>query len=100
MFFFLFAQAFIFWVVDNFLKKKKWKTVHTSINSNDSAMKYFKAVQKVKYYENTEHADESDESDILLSYDEESTMDSKFHCMEGNGSARSVQYSLLTPNLT
>ena len=66
--------------MDNFLKKKAFKITPQQGSSsaggsghghhNDSAMKYFSAVETVKYYERTEHADES-ESDILLSMDDD-----------------------------
>ncbi len=62
--------------MDNFLKKKKWKTVHSTISNNETAVKYFKAVGKVKYYNPTDQGNDS-ESDTLLSYDEE--IDNKGH---------------------
>ena len=70
----IYFQAFIFWVVDNFLKKKAFKITPQQTTSNgggnENGMKYFTAVETVKYYERTEHADES-ESDVLLSLDED-----------------------------
>jgi len=90
------VNAFIFWVVDNFLKKQTYNTVHrASINSNDTAMKYFKAVDNVKYYNNTEKADES-ESDVLLGNDEEA--DCKSIGLD-NGIA-GEHYRLLNPTVT
>ncbi len=88
-------QAFIFWVVDNFLKKKKWKTAHTSVNSNESAVKYFKAIGKVKYYNPAGQGDDS-ESDTLLSFDDES--DHKF-AAQNNGHLPE-QHRLLSPQTT
>lgn len=67
-------QAFIFWVVDNFLKKQVRKTTtvhHTAITSNDTALKYFKAMDKVKYYKQVRREDVGSESDVLLSCDED-----------------------------
>ena len=80
-------------MVDNFLKKKKWKAVHSPINSNESAVKYFSAVEKIKYYENTQCADES-ESDVLLSYDDETEQGLAIRAKDG-GSGGGAQYSLL-----
>ncbi|CAH1784250.1 unnamed protein product [Owenia fusiformis] len=68
----LIINAFMFWVVDNFLMRKSWKSqsMTTLVTADSSGVKYFKAVDKVKYYSKSEKADES-ESDILLSVDED-----------------------------
>ena len=73
-------QAFIFWVVDNFLKRKVFKTSPTNValvtdasGGSDSSIKYHKASDKVSYYKNV--ADNTDsESDGLLSLDDVDTM--------------------------
>ncbi len=71
--FFLF-QAFIFWVVDNFLKKKIRKSSNqvNPINGNDSAMRYFKSSEKVRYYRKCDQTENSEsDMDILLQTEEE-----------------------------
>ena len=86
--------------MDNFLKRKKWgKPAHSSISNNESAMKYFKAVQKVKYYNNPENADDS-ESDVLLSLDDEP--DSKLVNINNGMTTEtsSEQYRLLSTTVT
>jgi len=66
-----FVNALIFWVVDNFLKKSlHHKPSHGPISNNESASKYFRAVQKVRYHKQTSGGAES-ESDALLSLDDE-----------------------------
>ena len=73
-------QAFIFWVVDNFLKRKVFKTAPTNVAlvsdasvGSDSNVKYHKASDKVSYYNKV--ADHTDsESDGLLSLDEVDTV--------------------------
>lgn len=98
-------QAFIFWVVDNFLKKKVMKiSPQLPTPSNESAMKYFKAVETVKYYSKTEHADDS-ESDMLLSMDDEVDIRYSQHGNQSNSTLSradsiSSQYRLLAAEVT
>ena len=97
------CQAFIFWVVDNFLKKQVRKTtsVHAAITNNDTALKYFKAMDKVKYYHKVGPEDGS-ESDVLLSNDE-GMSDSQYRAA-GTSSAKLTHsaddFSLLVPTAT
>lgn len=83
--------------MDNFLKRKQWKTSHAAINSNESAIRYFRAVDKVKYYDHTDHADES-ESDNLLSLDEEP--DTRYRRLDSMRSMDIEEQNLLGPTRT
>ncbi|XP_041347484.1 store-operated calcium entry regulator STIMATE-like [Gigantopelta aegis] len=66
----LVINAFIFWVVDNFLKKSIQNSKTIYVNDNDTSVKYYKTSERVKCYNRIEQAD-GFESDILLSADEE-----------------------------
>ena len=84
----------MFWVVDNFLKRKIKKSLGSSNgadSSSGSSVKYVKATNKVKYYSRTENVDGS-ESDVLLSLDED--METRFRIMDRQDS-NSDQYRLL-----
>ena len=93
-------QAFIFWVVDNFLKRKVFKTTLTNValvtdpsGGSDSSMKYHKASDKVSYYNElaTEHTDS--ESDGLLSLDEVDTVADRSTRARGTFTLIDVDYS-------
>ncbi|ELU04766.1 hypothetical protein CAPTEDRAFT_166869 [Capitella teleta] len=67
-------NAFIFWVVDNFLKKqvrRKTMNVQSVSTNNDSGLKYFKSMDKVKYYQKVGGAEEGSDTDVLISADDE-----------------------------
>lgn len=61
-------QAFIFWVVDNFLKRKIKGTKTIYVTENDSSVTYHRRQEKAHSYNKIER---SEESDLLASTDEE-----------------------------
>ena len=65
---FILFQAFIFWVVDNFLKRKKQGTKTLYVSEHDPSVKYRKRLNKAHCYDKIER---SEESDLLASTDEE-----------------------------
>jgi len=88
-------NAFIFWVVDNFLKKK----LHGgSINHiSDTAVKYEKTHRRGKFYKNALIIADDSDSEALLSFDEDNI------CNDNSDSLVSFnaiyeQRKLLTPN--
>ncbi|KAL5015399.1 hypothetical protein ScPMuIL_009669 [Solemya velum] len=72
----LIVNAFIFWVVDNFLKRKIKTNKSVFVNERETAMKYYKDSERVKFYKNVETAGEF-ETDVLLLEDHEEDSDSK-----------------------
>lgn len=64
----LVVNAFIFWVVDNFLKRKKHGTKTIYVTEHDPSVKYRKRLDKPHCYDKIER---SEESDLLASTDEE-----------------------------
>ena len=70
MYFVLLLQAFIFWVVDNFLKRKFKGTKTIYVSENDPSVKYSKTRDEVRCYNRIERAEDM-ESDLLGSTDEE-----------------------------
>ena len=93
-------------MVDNFLKKKAFKKPKANISTTENGVKYFRTLDKVKYFTGAKKAEDS-ESDILLSLDEESEMGSaRFRAVESNMLNRSdsdggsSQYGLLSPAVT
>lgn len=64
----LLVNAFIFWVVDNFLKMKKKGTKTIYVTENDPSVKYHRRQDKAQSYDKIER---SEESDLLASTDEE-----------------------------
>ncbi|XP_064605241.1 store-operated calcium entry regulator STIMATE-like [Liolophura sinensis] len=66
----LVVNAFIFWVVDNFLKRKIRKSVLVDTNSDPEAtMKFFKSSDRVKYYHKLA---KTDDAHCLLANDDDS----------------------------
>lgn len=61
-------QAFIFWVVDNFLKQKRKGT--KTIYVNDIGAKFCKTTDEVRCYNRIPNP-KTDESDLLISTDDE-----------------------------
>ncbi|KAK3102134.1 hypothetical protein FSP39_009072 [Pinctada imbricata] len=66
----LVVNAFIFWVVDNFLKGKFKGTKTIYVSENDPSVKYSKTRDEVRYYNRIERAEDL-ESDLIGSTDEE-----------------------------
>ncbi|XP_046370457.1 store-operated calcium entry regulator STIMATE-like [Haliotis rufescens] len=66
----LVVNAFIFWIVDNFLKQSIQNTKHVYVNSDETSVKYFKGSERVRCYNRIEKAEDF-ESDMLLSTDED-----------------------------
>ncbi|VDH94441.1 store-operated calcium entry regulator STIMATE-like [Mytilus galloprovincialis] len=64
----LVVNAFIFWVVDNFLKRKIKGTKTIYVTENDSSVTYHRRQEKAHSYNKIER---SEESDLLASTDEE-----------------------------
>ena len=62
-------QAFIFWVVDNFLKEKHDGNI--LIDDNDKARRYLKAARKGKYYTQVKVLEPGSDSEQLLSLEED-----------------------------
>lgn len=88
----LFVNAFIFWVVDNFLKRQIRQTKSLSITSDDVSVKYFRHNDRLKYYNHIEKSQDF-EADMLLMDEEEinvSSADSMLppHSAGSNGSRR------------
>lgn len=70
----LFVNAFIFWVVDNFLKRQIRQTKSLSITSDDVSVKYFRHNDRLKYYNHIEKTQDF-EADMLLMDDDEINSD-------------------------
>jgi hypothetical protein len=68
-----FVNVLIFWVVDDFLKRKNWKnwTPAPIINSDASAERHFTTIERIRLYRNMVHSDS--ESDMLINDDEVGT---------------------------
>ncbi len=68
-----FVNVLIFWVVDNFLKRKNWKnwTPTPIINSDASAARHFSTIERIRMYRHMVHSDS--ESDLLITSGEVST---------------------------
>lgn len=62
--------------MDNFLKRKIQTNKSVFVNERDTAMKYYKDSERVKYYKNVEAAGEF-ETDVLLLDDHEGDSDLK-----------------------
>ena len=100
-------QALIFWVVDNFLKKKAFKKPKATVSTTENnGVKYFRNLDKVKYFTGAKKPEDS-ESDILLSLDEDSEGGgAKYRGAETNMLNRSdsdggsSHYGLLSPAIT
>ena len=58
-------QAFIFWVVDNFLKRRTKNTKTIYVSENDHSVKYSRNEDTARLYSRIERADDGD-SDIIL----------------------------------
>ena len=66
-------QAFIFWVVDNFLKRKVMRpTGQHQIDSDASAARYFSAIEMLKFYKRVTPAAADSDSEMLLAREDES----------------------------
>ena len=65
-----FLQAFIFWVVDNFLKQRTRNTKTIYVNDNDASVRYSRSEDTAKLYNRIEKVEEGD-SDILMSNDDD-----------------------------
>ena len=91
--------------MDNFLKKQiRESSPSRLINSNESAVKYFKAMDKVKYYSKVNSKDHGSETDVLLSGDDDEHLEGHTLVMDcgedkrsslANGNAHE-QYRLLS----
>ncbi|ESO91322.1 hypothetical protein LOTGIDRAFT_182597 [Lottia gigantea] len=64
----LVINAFIFWVVDNFLKRSIQSAKTIYVNSEESSVKFFKSSERVKCYNRIE---KTEESDVFMSADED-----------------------------
>lgn len=103
-------QALIFWVVDNFLKKKVFKKPKSNLtpseNGNSSqggGVKFFKDLDRAKYFPTSMKNDDS-ESDVLLSLDEDIESGARYRGSENplnrsisDSDGGSSQYGLLSP---
>ncbi|XP_021339628.1 store-operated calcium entry regulator STIMATE-like [Mizuhopecten yessoensis] len=67
----LIVNAFIFWVVDNFLKREMKGTKRIYVSDNDPSVKFYKMTEQVRCYNRIEKAEDFIESDLLVSTDEE-----------------------------
>ncbi|XP_060064639.1 store-operated calcium entry regulator STIMATE-like [Ylistrum balloti] len=67
----LIVNAFIFWVVDNFLKREMKGTKKIYLSDNDPSVKFYKTTEQVRCYNRIEKAEDFIESDLLVSTDEE-----------------------------
>lgn len=101
-------QALIFWVVDNFLKKKAFKkpTVAAPVENGNSGVKFFKMVDKARYF-NANATNDDSESDVLLSLDEDPETSARYRGSENplnrtisDSDGGSSQYGLLSPAST
>lgn len=63
-------QAFIFWVVDNFLKHRTKNTKTIYVNDHDQSVHYNRSEDTAKLYNRIERMEDGD-SDILMSTDED-----------------------------
>lgn len=68
LFFFKF-QAFIFWVVDNFLKRHTKHTKTVYVNGDDHSVRYSRTADTARLYNRIERIDDGD-SDIILTDDD------------------------------
>lgn len=58
-------QAFIFWVVDNFLKRRTKNTKTIYVNGDDSSVRYNRTADTARLYNRIERLEDGD-SDIIL----------------------------------
>lgn len=77
----LVVNAFIFWVVDNFLKRKIKGTKTIYVSDIDTTVKYSKTKDEARCYNRIEKTEDYFESDILASTDDEP--DLRFRCTDG-----------------
>lgn len=89
-------NTFIFWVVDNFLKKKG--RFATGKPTSDSAVKFEKTNEKAKYYKNALMIADDSDSDVLLSFDEDNIAIQKSDSYDISPD-NSEQRMLLIPNV-
>lgn len=61
----LFFQAFIFWVVDNFLKRRTKDTKTIYVNGDDNSVRYNRTADTARLYNRIERLEDGD-SDIIL----------------------------------
>lgn len=66
----LVVNAFIFWVVDNFLKQRPKNTKTIYVNDSDQSVRYNRSEDTAKLYNRIEKVDDGD-SDILMSADDD-----------------------------
>lgn len=66
----LVVNAFIFWVVDNFLKQRPKNTKTIYVNDSDQSVRYNRSEDTAKLYNRIEKVEDGD-SDILMSTDDD-----------------------------
>ena len=79
--FLILFQAFIFWVVDNFLKRKIKGTKTIYVSDVDTSVKYSKNKEEARCYNRIEKSEDFFESDIMASTDDEP--DLRFRATDG-----------------
>nr|XP_022301715.1 store-operated calcium entry regulator STIMATE-like [Crassostrea virginica] len=77
----LVVNAFIFWVVDNFLKRKIKGTKTIYVSDVDTSVKYSKNKEEARCYNRIEKSEDFFESDIMASTDDEP--DLRFRATDG-----------------
>ena len=90
---FSFYQAFIFWVVDNFLKRQIRQTKSLSITSDDVSVKYFRHNDRLKYYNHIEKSQDFEADMLLMDDDEINTSSPTAMLTPNSGSSRRLSNS-------